>query len=61
MNVNGNINTLIQNGVISDYATSYTKKQVQKFLRSEDVQGAILMRDYDMLEIAVSDYIKNNH
>ena len=37
MNVNGNINTLIQNGVIRDYATSYTKKQVQKFLRSEDV------------------------
>lgn len=38
MNANGNINTLIQNGVLDDYATPYTKKQVQGFLRSEKVQ-----------------------
>ena len=35
---NGNINVLINNGVVDQYATAKTKKTVQSFLRSDDVQ-----------------------
>lgn len=61
MNANGNINTLIQNGVLDDYATPYTKKQVQGFLRSEKVQSAISSNDYEALSKSVKKYINDNH
>ena len=60
MSANGNINTLIERGVVDEYATANTKKQVQAFLRSEDVQNAIANNDSAALERAVKNYIDEN-
>jgi len=60
MDANGNINVLIQKGVVNDYTSAHTKKQVQKFLRSDAVKTAIANNDYKSLEKCVRKYVEDN-
>lgn len=56
----GNINALIQNGTVSDYATAKTKKQVQNFLQDPIVKQHIANNNVGGLKTDIANFQSEN-